>query len=273
MAASAEISDFIPVQDWPNLEELAVGYHEHLMPESHKLSGKHFDHVFDNAWRISHEFVDEKKLVWKVLEGEGVGLTGEAEYKSFEVRSDIFFVDFYKPEHEQQVTMVLDVITGQTVVGVSGFSDESGKRRTWTNFVNAVKDDRGTVQPYLPTEELIGKHVLYRYNPRDAYEHLYLNKGTFVWHAVSGTENGLADAERCKMLKLRDSLYLLFWTETVMPVESIVVVDLEEMRSTGRFFCWDPKPNRAVHMQFGSYATVLGQSNIPAILAKPPVRR
>ncbi|KAF7554841.1 hypothetical protein G7Z17_g2615 [Cylindrodendrum hubeiense] len=272
MAASVEFSDFVPVEDWPNLEELAVGYHEHLMPESHKLAGKQFEHTYDNGWRISHEFVSENKLVWKVLEGEGAGLSDSAEYKSFEVRPDIFFVDFYKPAYKEQVTMVLDIITGQAVVGVSGFSGETETRRTWTKFVNAVKDGRGPVQPYLPTEELIGKHILYQYNPRDAYEHFYLNKGTMAWHAITGTEKGLADAEQCKMLKLRDSLYLLFWTETVMPVESIIVVDLEEMRSTGRFFCWDPKPQRAVRMQFGSYATILAEPNVAEILAKP-IRR
>lgn len=65
------------------------------------------------------------------------------------------------------------------------------------------------------------------------------------------------DAEKCKMLKLRDGLYLLFWTETIMSVESLVVIDLEYMRSTGRFYCWDPKPREAVHVRFGSHATVV----------------
>ncbi|KAK7427349.1 hypothetical protein QQZ08_006118 [Neonectria magnoliae] len=262
MAPSADISDFVPVSDWPDLEALAAGYSEHLMPQSNTLTGKKFEHSFDNGYRISHHFVDDDKLTWRILDGEDhVGLSGDAQYKSFEVRSNIFFVDFYKPAYKEQVSLVLDVITGQAVVGVSGFSDETaGQRRTWTKFTNATANHRGSVEPYLPTEELIGKHVLYRYTPRDAYEHVYLNKGTFLWHCLSGTEKGLADAERCKMLKLRDNLYLLFWTETIMPVESIVVVDLEAMRSTGRFFCWDPKPQRAVHMLFGSYATVLAET-------------
>ncbi|KAK7417648.1 hypothetical protein QQX98_004469 [Neonectria punicea] len=248
MAPSADISDFVPVSDWPDLEALAAGYSEHLMPQSNKLSGKKFEHSFDNGYRISHYFVDDDKLTWRILDGEE------------------------HPAYKEQVSLVLDVITGQAVVGVSGFSDENGQRRTWTKFTNATANDRGSVEPYLPTEELIGKHVLYRYTPRDAYEHVYLNKGTFLWHCLSGTEKGLADAEPCKMLKLRDSLYLLFWTETIMPVESIVVVDLEAMRSTGRFFCWDPKPQRAVHMLFGSYATALAETDGTKELEKP-IRR
>lgn len=34
---------------------------------------------------------------------------------------------------------------------------------------------------------------------------------------------------------------MLFWSEIVMPVESFIVVDLEQMRSTGRSFYWDVK--------------------------------
>ncbi|KAH7123195.1 molybdenum cofactor biosynthesis protein F [Dactylonectria macrodidyma] len=270
MATPTETPGFVPVSNWPTLEELAAGYSEHLMPQSSMLHGKRFQHFFDNGFKISHHFVDGETLDWKVLEGgDQTGLSGNAQYKAYEVRSDIFFVDFYKPDYNEQVSLVLDVITGQAVVGVSGFSDQGKERRTWTKFFNAIEDQRGAVDPYQPTEELIGKHVLYRYTPRDAYEHVYLNKGTFLWHCLSGTEKGLADAEPCKMLKLRDSLYLLFWTETIMPVESFIVVDLEAMRSAGRFFCWDPKPQRTVHVQFGSYATVLAETTAADVLAKP----
>lgn len=63
------------------------------------------------------------------------------------------------------------------------------------------------------------------------------------------------------MRKLAENLYLLFWTETVRPVESVIVVDLEQIRSTGRFFCWDPRPKSIVRMLSGSYATVLAQTS------------
>ncbi|KAF4455280.1 Protein moaF [Fusarium austroafricanum] len=264
---TTENPDFVPVAKWPTLEEMADGFREHLMPASSKLQGKHLEHTYDNGWKISHAFTADT-VTWKLLEGQDAGLTGTNKYEAFEVRPDIFLVDFLKPKYNEVVSLVVDLATGQAIAGASGFCDENGERRTFTNFINATAYGDKPVEPFPATEELIGKHILYRYTPRDSYEHVYLNKGTFVWHCLSGTERGLADAEKCMMLKLRDNLYLLFWTETVMPVESVVVVDLENMRSTGRFYCWDPKPKQAVHVRFGSHATILAETSPMTTLRK-----
>ncbi|EQB43058.1 hypothetical protein CGLO_18376 [Colletotrichum gloeosporioides Cg-14] len=268
MAVPVENPDYVPVSDWPTLEDMAAGFGEHLMAESAKLGGKSFTHVFDVGSRILHQFVDDHAIHWEVLEGDQRGVTGSAEYKAYEVRENIFFIDFYNPDLLEQISIVLDVATGQAITCVSGFTNRGEERRTCTKFSHATEDERGPVATYQPTDELVGKHILYRYTARDAYEHVYLNKGTMSWHCLAGTENGLADTEQCKMLKLGENLYLLFWTETIMPVESVVVVDLEKMRSTGRFFCWDPKPRRAVHVRFGSYATKLADTKPAEVLAR-----
>jgi hypothetical protein len=60
---------------------------------------------------------------------------------------------------------------------------------------------------------------------------------------------------------------MLFWSETVMPVESFIVVDLEQMRSTGRFFCLDVKPKRMVRQVLGSYVIILAESSIDKVVA------
>ncbi|KAL4801109.1 molybdenum cofactor biosynthesis protein F [Aspergillus venezuelensis] len=269
MTTTTETPGYVPVSQWPDLEALAVGYHEHLMPASNKLKGKSLTLVFAGAKEedpshITHQFDNTNDtLQWEVKETK---TNGTATYKAFEVRNDIFFIDFYKPEFEEQVTIVMNLRTGQTIIGLSGFSSKESEaghkeKRTWTRFSHAAIDGFDNVIPYTPTTDLIGKHILYRYTPRDAYEHIYLNSGTFTWHCLSGTEKGLADTEPCKMLKVDEKLYLLFWSEKIMPVESIVVVDLEKMRSTGRFFCWDPKPDKMVRMVFGSYASVLAETD------------
>ncbi|BCS18621.1 molybdenum cofactor biosynthesis F family protein [Aspergillus puulaauensis] len=261
---TTETPGYIPISEWPSLEALAVGYGEHLMTESSQLSGKHVDLVFSDSSRITHHFIDSNTLKWEVV---GAGQSGNAEYKAFEVRPNIFFVDFYKPDHDEQVSLVLNLSTGQAIAGTSSFRMVNSQKRTWTKFADASIGDT-SVTPFQPTDDLIGKHILYSYTPRDAYEHIYLNQGTFTWHCLSGTEKGLADTEPCKMLRLADKLYLLFWSEKIMPVESVVVVDLEKMRSTGRFFCWDPKPAKRVQMSFGSYATVLAETSAAAVVSR-----
>ncbi|KAL4892101.1 molybdenum cofactor biosynthesis protein F [Aspergillus ambiguus] len=264
MSSTSETPGYIPVSEWPNLEALAVGYGEHLMAETNKLCGTCLNLAFSDTTRITHHFVESHVLKWEVV---GEDQRGDAECKAFEVRPNIFFIDFYKPDYEEQVSLILNYSTGQAVACISGFHIKNGQKRTWTKFSDASIVGYDSVKPFQPTDDLIGKHVLYRYTPRDAYEHIYLNQGTFTWHCLGGTEKGLADTEPCKMLKLADELYLLFWTEKIMPVESIVVVDLRQMRSTGRFFCWDPKPAKRVQMLFGSYATVLAETNTAAVVA------
>lgn len=259
---------YVPQDQWPTLEAMAAGFSEHLMDPSAHLAGKTIEHTFANGWRIKHEFA-AAKLKWTVLEGEDAGSFGDAEYKAYEVRPGIFLVDFYKVDHKELVTLLLDLPSGQLKVAVSGFVDKNGERRTWTNFLDATKSGDRAVAAFGLTTEMVGKHVLYRYTPRDAYQHFYVSPGTLMWHCVAGTEKDVADAEQAKVFKLSDRLYLLFWTETVMPVESIVVIDLEDMRSTGRFLCWDPKPQSIVHVRFGSQATLLGDVDVAAELAKP----
>ncbi|KAH7021493.1 molybdenum cofactor biosynthesis protein F-domain-containing protein, partial [Microdochium trichocladiopsis] len=257
-----------PQEQWPTLTEMADGFHEHLMPASSALAGKTVEHTFSNGWRIKHEF-DAAKLKWTMLEGEEVGSSAQVDYQAFEVRPGIFMIEFYKAEHEQEVTLILNTVSGQLKISVSGFADRDGERRTYTVFLDATKCGDQPVEAFDVTDELIGKHVLYRYTPRDAYQHFYVSPGTFMWHCLSGTEKDVADADQCKMFKLSDQLYLLFWTETIMPVESIVVVDLKELRSTGRFFCWDPAPKTMVRTVFGSQATIINHADMAAELAKP----
>lgn len=271
MSKDPKGNDYVPISEWPDSETWTAGFDEYLMPQSYELANREFLLIFENGLRIMHNFQDSKILTWNIEEsgqsGLVVGSSGTQEYMAFEVRPKVFFVDFYKKEYEENVSLVLNTITGQVICSISGFYDRDGERRTKTTFLNARIDSHGHVKPFPSTDALVGKHILYRYTPRDWYEHIYLNRGTFTWHCVDGTEKGLADTEPTKVLDLGEDLYMLFWSETVMPVESFIVVDLQQMRSTGRFFCWDLKPKRMVHKVFGSHATILAESRIDKVLA------
>jgi len=261
MSQNANTPGFRPGEDWPTIAELAKGYDEYLMPDSDKLSGRKLELIGQNKSHIQYHFVDKNTVTWNILKkGDSnieSGSSTEAKYRALELRENIFFIDFYKTADDEEVTIVLSLITGQAVTAISTFYDRNGAPRTQTTLVDSHLKEFESAKPFPVTEELLGKVVFYRYNARDCYEHSYQNPGTFAWHCLAGVEKGVASSDPCKFLKLDEELYFIYWTETVMPVESIVISDLKNLRSTGRFFCWDPKPRTPLHMVFGSYATVL----------------
>ncbi|QKJ35464.1 MoaF C-terminal domain-containing protein [Pseudomonas sp. MPDS] len=185
-------------------------------------------------------------------------------FEAVEVRPGIFVVEFLKPEHQESATLVWKYETGDVLAAVSAFYHRGNEKRTRTDFMTAVVDGKQGGAPIIQASSLVGKRVLYRYSADDWYEHVYLGAQTMAWHCVNGAEKGMADVERGAYFDVADDLYVLFWTETVMPVESVIVVDLAQMRSVGRFFCWDPKPEKLIHLTFGSKATVLNETAYPA---------
>lgn len=258
-----ETQSFIPVEEWPTLEEMADGFNEHRIPVSSELVNTAIILRFQNNSVIKHEFKDEKTLTWTILEGEEKGLTGTNKYEAFEVREGIFLVDFYKPNYDEQVTLIWKKENGNVFVAISSLVTVDGKIRTKTDFTSAVIEGLPGDSPIIQSTDLVGKRILYQYSSDDWYEHVYFNKETFAWHCVNGAEKGIADVEKCLYFHLEEDLTILFWTETIMPVESIIVVDLKKNISTGRFFCWDPKPQKLIHLTFGSLATVLNETKYP----------
>ena len=260
---NVEKQAYIPVEEWPTIEEMADGFCEHRIPGTAALAGRTFNLVFDNGDIIEHEFVDEKTLAWSILQGDGKGLAGTDSYEAYEVRAGVFFVSVYKPDYEEMISLVWKSEDGNVFVAKSYFVEIDGERRTKTDFCSAVIEGAPGNRPIVQTPELVGKRVLYRYSSDDWYEHVYLNKETMAWHCVNGAEKGLADVEKCAYFSLDEGLTILFWTETVLPIESIIVIDLKEKRSTGRFFCWDPKPQQTIAITFGSLATELNHTVYP----------
>ncbi|MBB5750301.1 MoaF C-terminal domain-containing protein [Micrococcus sp. TA1] len=65
-------------------------------------------------------------------------------------------------------------------------------------------------------------------------------------------------------VELADVVVLLNWSETVMPVESFVVIDLFHERSIGRMFWWDGPTLAPMHLPFDSQFTVLNDTRHPA---------
>lgn len=255
---------YIPTTEWPTLAEMADGFEGHKYASTDVLAGKTFTIRFENGWLIEHRFESANALVWTILEGDGSGLSESEIYEAVEVRPGILFVEFLKPAHQECATLVWKLETGDILAAVSSFHEQAGEKRTQSGFAAAVVEGMPGGSPITKSSSLAGKRVLYRYSEDDWYEHVYFSAETMAWNCVNGAEKGIADVEKCAYYDVADDLHVLFWTEAIMPVESVVVVDLKLMRSIGRFFCWDPKPEKLLHLTFGSKATLLNETRYPA---------
>jgi hypothetical protein len=78
--------------------------------------------------------------------------------------------------------------------------------------------------------------VQYVYSKTEAYEHIYLNANLYTWQCLRGSEQGLADTDRCHYRRIGDELYLFVWREKVIPTLGVVIVDWRSKRSNGKLF-------------------------------------
>lgn len=263
--ASVDLQDFVPTEEWPDVSVMLEGFGRPSLPDSGDLAGSTIDITFENGWVIRHEFHSASSFTWTIIEGEGTGDSGTHDYRAVEVRPAIFYIDFLKGEgvKAHDMSIILNVEDGRVTLADTGFVDRNGEVRTHTDIISGRVVGAGNIEPRKRSDGLVGKRIYYRYSETEAYEHVYLNAGTVAWHCVKGGEKGLADVERTKTFELADDIYIFFWTETVMPVDSFLVIDLKNKRSIGRMFCWDGPALELVHLPFDSRFTVLNETVFP----------
>lgn len=260
-----ETNGYVPQDEWPAVTAMLAGFGDPSLPASHKLDETSIVITFDNGWTITHAFA-QGLVTWTITGGDNAGATGTHPYRAVEVREEIFYVDFLKGEGTatRDVTMIINRADGRVTVADSSFVNRNGDVRMNTEFLSGRIFGTGEIEPRSESEELIGKRIFYRYSPTEQYEHIYLSSGTFVWHCIQGAERGLGDVDPIRVSELADGVVLLYWSETVMPVESFVVIDLANERSIGRMFCWDGPTLAPMHLPFDSKFTVLNDTQYPS---------
>ena len=185
------------------------------------------------------------------------------------IRPGVYLVDGVAGD--VSTTFVLDVDTGAATL-VEGRLPDAGTRAE-SAYTRVCRGDEPTgvtarivhggiggptARPHAPTTELIGLRNRYTYSPSECYEHIYLTRDLYTWHCLSGVEQGLADTDRCHHVGIRDRLTLFVWREKIVPTLGLVLVDLDEMRTTGKIFGNDGfDASTVVNFPAGARAEVL----------------
>ena len=174
-------------------------------------------------------------------------------YRATEIRSGILFVDFVvSDQRASTISLVLDLDRGictaieaelptaaEANVPLIKRAARSGELSgVKARFLSGVIDApfRHGADRHADTVELIGERIEYTYSRSERYEHVYLNEQFYTWHCLEGCERGLADTDHCRYLRVAERLYLFVWREKIVPTLGAVLVDLEQMKTTGKIF-------------------------------------
>jgi hypothetical protein len=264
---------------WISVGELGKAFHAdaNVLPRTSGLAGMIMTLDLDNQRRFECRFASDTELTWR----EGTDAAGESieTYTATQIRPRVYFVDFVRHrERASTLSMVLDLSRGICTVVLGELPTRIEARQPWferiahgvelTSVVATIHHGSidvpfsSATPRHLPTEQLIGKRIEYVYSATERYEHVYLNPRFYTWHCLSGSERGLADTDRCDTLEIAPQMYLFIWREKIVPTLGIVVVDLEQLRTTGKILGYrDFEFATITNFQVGARARIV--SDVP----------
>jgi hypothetical protein len=246
--------------EWISVGALGAAFapESHALPETAGLVGQRIATHFEDGSVLEIRFESRTKLKCVVLgrDQESRRDEGDADYSATVIRPDFYVVSWREASTASSVsTLLLDMGEGvcTLVRGRLPTREEACKplmtraaeheelTGVEVQFIcGAVGAPFGTeTARHAITAELVGKRVEYTYSATERYEHIYLNERLYTWHCLAGSEQGLADTDRCHYLKLAPQLYLFVWREKIVPTLGIVVVDLQQQKTTGRIIGYE----------------------------------
>jgi hypothetical protein len=237
--------------NWISVGELADAFapDSNILGRSNALIGRSLSVQSAEGVEVRYEFLSDTRLRW--TQGEDCA---EEDYLATSLRPGIFFVDFVKSKIDAgaSVSMVFDLSQEVATIVVGRLPDRD--RANASLFAKAQKQEELTAvacqlsaacidRPFdaaaalhRETNDLVGLRVRHRYNPKELYEHIYLNAQRYAWHCIEGAEAGLADVDRCHYRRIAEDLYLFVWREKVVPTLGVVMLDLKALKTTGKIF-------------------------------------
>jgi len=242
--------------EWVSVGALGAAFEpdSHILPPSAGLAGLRLPLYFENGARVDYRFVSATQLERTALDGGSADeppAIDSVTYSATEIRPSLYFVSFVEPHQRASASaLLLDLTNGLCTLvrgqlptreeaskpffkRIADREELTGVTVEFTAAAVAAPFDANAAR-HSVTSDLVGKRVEYTYSATERYEHIYLSERLYTWHCLAGSEHGLADTDRCHYLKLARDLYLFVWREKIVPTLGIVVVDLQQMKTTGR---------------------------------------
>ncbi|SIR73324.1 MoaF C-terminal domain-containing protein [Microbacterium sp. RURRCA19A] len=261
MTDTLNLSD---TRTWLPLDGLAPGFDAAKADPSHDLAGHRFTTVDETGERAVYAF-DTDAVAW----ARGAE-TGRDDVEVIAVDEGLYYAQFTPAEHpEEAVTLILDLRSGYalTVRSLLGTATP-GRTAVQMSFHPArITELEASGEAPAPTEELIGRRVLWVYSGIHAYEHVYLSPHWYTWQCLAGPEQGLADTDENTVWRVRPGIYVFTWREKVIPCGSVTIADHRDqkaLRAHGVLFGADESGAGATHFTFGAHGRLLSNTVHPA---------
>ena len=72
----------------------------------------------------------------------------------------------------------------------------------------------------------------------------------------------MADTDLCHYFKIAENLYWFVWREKLVPTLGVVIVNLEEMKTTGKIFGYESDDfNKRINFPVGAFAKITNTTN------------
>ncbi len=267
MSSKPTATTITNVDSWLPLDGLEPGFNRNRLPLSTALDGRVVQIDLDGGATATLRVEGDKRAVWSA-EGELGAIAGPQQADVVEAAPGLYFVDLVPDDADvpHTVTVALDEANGRATVVLTtlGESHTLGKPSVRQSFhVGTIHGVEPRGEAPAPTSELVGRRVLYVYSEEHAYEHVYLNDFFYTWQCLAGPERGQGDTDPVTMYKLRDEVFLLCWREKIIPCASVLVIDLNERRNTGKLVGRAQDGVSRVNFSFGALAQPLNETVYP----------
>lgn len=224
--------------EWKTMGDFAPGLDGNRLPSTTALAGSTLTLEFEDGFSVVNRYQADT-FGYEVTAGPRAGSSGEESYDAVEVRPGVYFVSFAHPQVPEGVVQVLDTNSGNclmSLIGLTGAVNNIDPKAEPLISVGRISESSGDGAQFSESRDLVGKRVLFRYSPTQAYEHIYITSRRFAWHALEGPQQGHADVELTRTYRLGDGLYFFTWYEKIIPTCASFVFDVDSGRSTGFFF-------------------------------------
>lgn len=218
-------------------EDYASEMAAHRLSQTSALVESKLKITLDSGISFDIEFVERNKAVWKSGEEQGTDWC-----EAVEVARNTYFIDMtFVHQPRQTQTFIINTETRQALsIRTMMREGDIGKYPRAVQHLTAGRIGDPSEPPIgrkpAPTRDLFGLRAIYTYNPRQVFEHAYLNAEHYCWQCLVGPLRGQADVEDCTVYKWDDNQYVFCWREYGLPVSTVFFYDWQQMRSTGKFF-------------------------------------